>query len=1426
MPMYSKQRQVYNKSMDYDALAKQLGGVASSPADNAKDDFDTLAQELGGTSAPVETKKPTIDEQKIERQKQGLPVSVRKDRVDPTLAGSIVRGIASVPLKIATVFPAAFRGEKGVTVKTKYLGDISDPLTNIKKASERIADKYNKGEITKAGAITRAALGQPLIETLDVASLIPAGGATTGVVKATTAATLKQAPKILTKELAKDAVKTFARGAGYGVGYDVGSQMASGEKYNPLQTVKSAAIGGALDVGLSVGLPAAISGTKQYYSGPARQARAVSKLEKSLENNVFGTTKTGIKAVQKAKDVKGYSIPKFMAEKGLVPEVVDGKFDTRAVVQSLYDDVSRLDEIADEALKLRPERVSLDDYERAVLKAIDNSQARASGELPRMKKELSNLMSRYREIYGNEVDIPTMNAIKQQRAKASGVFDATKPQFSKDLDYQASKVARNIVLNTVKDDAPVRELLGYTGQHLEAIKALGKVQGNVAKFGRMGRHFNRLIGSVIGSSVGGGNPLTGILGSVAADYVTDMMVKNSVTSPMARSILAKLEINDPEIVTKVIKYIDDVQAQRATQLRLPAPAERMPGNVAPTSKTTVTNDLAEFYRLQDLPVPPGAQYSEPYIPQSKLPVIQAGNVARKAINLPVAEGTPKVYTPKPSVEPYIPTEKLPVIDMGEAPKPKKVNLPTVKANSTELPKVATPDYRNRSNSQVPTKKAITTETKKVIDTKPIASQVGKVKSATINVDGKVVNVTPKTKASLESAKEMAKKKGTESAAYAMFGLEVDEDGEISYDPAKAAAFMFAGSVLGSEKSKQIFKGFSDLSLKTLERMAGKSKVSKQFILDQLKREDVVKPERVLMETMLKDMGDDISVNDFANRVKTELLPLKRKIAEKPPINRYENGVTTRDTSKGRYENVALPKDVRGDVKSYNEHIYESPIKTTAGEVHWRRGESENYFAHARIEDMADGKTRRVIEVQSDLMQKGGLENELNIIPKNYPSSPIKKAKPGTKRFKEISKLEVYRDDWYKRIIPEEVKASAQDGKSRVLFPTGETAMKVEGLGQVDTGAWKIIKENADKKSGFPYQAIGDLTKDSLKDIKPGQLVDNLGDQWVITDVLEDGKFKAVPKDIIDKALRLQKVKDPEIARQLIEGKYLAGMNEYTEQFDISGKVDTNNPIYRFYDGDVKKYLKRFNAKEITDENGVSWFEVPITKEMKDMPVGAFGYIAPSDRPKVELPKPKAKVALPKATSPLEQEAKKYKSAEEFANNVGGIRDNFDWSYLDEMKARKAADESYSHSDFNYLSKIEATKRGKESRTFYRAGSIGKDGDIWLTPQEAGATQYGSAGGTKVGEYKVATQNPLILQDVKSIEKVLGKKLASESNFTNNPAQKQAVIDYAKKNGYDSVLMPDSFPDGAAGMESLVVWDRNLVKTKSQLTDIWKKANKK
>lgn len=76
------------------------------------------------------------------------------------------------------------------------------------------------------------------------------------------------------------------------------------------------------------------------------------------------------------------------------------------------------------------------------------------------------------------------------------------------------------------------------------------------------------------------------------------------------------------------------------------------------------------------------------------------------------------------------------------------------------------------------------------------------------------------------------------------------------------------------------------------------------------------------------------------------------------------------------------------------------------------------------------------------------------------------------------------------------------------------------------------------------------------------------------------------------------------------GKYfkenLRTSNYITEEFDISGKVDTNNPIYRFYEKDVQKYLNKFGGKRVVDDKGVSWIEIPIKKEWAKEPVDAFG----------------------------------------------------------------------------------------------------------------------------------------------------------------------------------------------------------------------------
>lgn len=416
----------------------------------------------------------------------------------------------------------------------------------------------------------------------------------------------------------------------------------------------------------------------------------------------------------------------------------------------------------------------------------------------------------------------------------------------------------------------------------------------------------------------------------------------------------------------------------------------------------------------------------------------------------------------------------------------------------------------------------------------------------------------------------------------------------------------------SRQTEKGFQGFTDLSTNTLEKLRGRSQVSKQFISDLTNSADMKQAERDVIRNALQDEGDIVNVQTFANKVKTELLPLKTNVLDptfkeshSEIVDRFVNNrprPTPSETS-ARYENVSLPESQRGNVADYRENIYQSPIKTGAGDIHFSSKEYPNYFAHTRVEDMARpgkgtelyqiantaentprgiriGSTRRVIELQSDLFQKGNLDRQtINL------NEDALKQKLG------YDKLEPYRNTWHERVIREEVKQAAVDGKTKLQFPTGETAMKIEGLGETGADVWGRVNER-----GISEFRINGQPVVTPENIKVGEAIvrrEGLarGQEWIITDVLGDGKFKAVPKDVWDSSKSVGK-------RNILETD--------KESFDISGKVDTNNPIYRFYEKEVGRYLtNKYGAKQITDSQGVKWWQVDINPGMARGPVSAF-----------------------------------------------------------------------------------------------------------------------------------------------------------------------------------------------------------------------------
>lgn len=99
----------------------------------------------------------------------------------------------------------------------------------------------------------------------------------------------------------------------------------------------------------------------------------------------------------------------------------------------------------------------------------------------------------------------------------------------------------------------------------------------------------------------------------------------------------------------------------------------------------------------------------------------------------------------------------------------------------------------------------------------------------INFNTKTGIITDPKKAT-EAAKEFVKKQGSQNGAYAVFGMEIDEDGNVSFDPAKAAGAMAIGGFAQTKAGKEAIE---KINKKATELINGKP--TKEAI-DSLKKE--------------------------------------------------------------------------------------------------------------------------------------------------------------------------------------------------------------------------------------------------------------------------------------------------------------------------------------------------------------------------------------------------------------------------------------------------------------------------------------------------------------------------------------------------------------------------------------------------------------
>jgi hypothetical protein len=466
-----------------------------------------------------------------------------------------------------------------------------------------------------------------------------------------------------------------------------------------------------------------------------------------------------------------------------------------------------------------------------------------------------------------------------------------------------------------------------------------------------------------------------------------------------------------------------------------------------------------------------------------------------------------------------------------------------------------------------------------------------------------IRLTPEIKARIRGEAPPMKKPSGKSPlgqAYgAIGGIEKDEEGNIRFNPEKAAL-----GLLGAGVAKKVSTRFTppkNLSTKLLNKFSGEPTTIpiQRFneIINKSQKEGIKKVDLDMVRSSAEDMGDTINLNTLSERVEKQLVPLTPTSVKSP-----------------RWSHIG--EDFIGDGK-YGEVVYQSPVKTSAGDIHFMSkdpayrhtgktapDEFPNYFSHVRFEDK--GSSRKLLETQSDLMQKENFAREFQVVGREGVEFK-KNPQLEKERMQDLAKLENYESNdplAHLRTFREEVKRAAKDGKTTLLTPTGKTAMKIEGLG-VQTDVWRIGDnyKNADLLTMRNRNLTSEVVGKTI--FREG----NENDAWIITDILGDGKFKAMPTTSLDdvemKFVKAGKLDEAQSYRTK-EKPDFNSLDRMTETFDISGNVDTKHFVYKLNEDSIPKEARRMGLEvEKIEQDGAEWWKISVPKERANMPTEAF-----------------------------------------------------------------------------------------------------------------------------------------------------------------------------------------------------------------------------
>lgn len=310
------------------------------------------------------------------------------------------------------------------------------------------------------------------------------------------------------------------------------------------------------------------------------------------------------------------------------------------------------------------------------------------------------------------------------------------------------------------------------------------------------------------------------------------------------------------------------------------------------------------------------------------------------------------------------------------------------------------------------------------------------------------------------------------------------------------------------------------------------------------------------------------------------------------------------------ENELYTPDITPSIKGHAAFTSEKGIgwfrsddKTNAtGKItEGNRRAAEAFDIQPEPDEKVISKTRRILEVQSDLFQRGRDLNNLVVgnidkkIAEEYGEDYVSQI--SEKYRKEYDKSSISKNEflqllnkennWVTFFIKSIIQDSARKGYEKIRFPSGNTANKIEGQETLEN----FVKDRQDR--------IREGEKD-LKDLIYNGRFEEGGSFYKV----ENGKYYVTNISIGGNFTQEQEISREQYhgVKAKAEHSYRVAISEYKRELkDAQEGRNKFAIINRFYEKDIFNILTKqgYNPQRVTDEYKNDWFEVDI-KPTRDL----------------------------------------------------------------------------------------------------------------------------------------------------------------------------------------------------------------------------------